>query len=156
MWPLIWLWKMLLSFCGKITSRSSEPWPSSWVTKEPTLKGTSPESFVSLCAIQEVRTLPYHAQTNGQVEWAHQMLMHMIGKLGREQKGDWLKHLCTLVHAYNSTTLAITRYSLHYLMSGFWPCLPVTFYFPMIWGTRETPVCWSLCHQVMWMVVGNL
>ena len=35
-----------------------------------------------LMGIQKVRTSPYHAQTNGQVEWAHQMLMCVRGKLG--------------------------------------------------------------------------
>ena len=39
--------------------------------------------FCKLMGIQKVRTLPYHAQTNRQVEWAHQMLMHMIGKIGK-------------------------------------------------------------------------
>ena len=52
--------------------------------------------------IWKVRTSPYHAQSNGQVEQAHQMLMHMIGKLSKDRKADWLKHLPELVHAYNS------------------------------------------------------
>ena len=60
--------------------------------------GTSFESNVikelcELLGIQKVRTSPYHAQTNGQVEQAHQMLMHMIGKLSRDLKADWPKHL---------------------------------------------------------------
>ena len=59
--------------------------------------------------IWKVRTWPYHAQTNGQVEQAHQMLMHMIGKLDTEWKADWPKHLPTLVHAYNSIRSATTR-----------------------------------------------
>ena len=90
-----------------------------------------------LMDMQKVRTSPYHAQTNGQVEWAHQMLMHMIGKLGRDWKVDWLKHLPTSVHAYNSAQLAITRYSLHYLMYGCQPCISIDFYFPMKRGTKK-------------------
>ena len=35
-------------FLGKVTSHSSEHWPSSQVIEEPTLKATSSESFVSL------------------------------------------------------------------------------------------------------------
>ena len=66
----------------------------------------------------KVRTLPYHAQANGQVEGAHQMLMCMIGKLSKDWKVDWPRHLPELVHAYNFTRLAITRYSPHYLMFG--------------------------------------
>ena len=68
--------------------------------------------------IWKMRTLPYHPQTNGQVECAHQMLMQMIGKLGKNLKADWPKHLPELVHAYNSTRPAITRYSPHYLIFG--------------------------------------
>ena len=37
-----------------------------------------------LMGIWKARTLPYHPQTNGQVEQAHQMLMWMIGKFGNE------------------------------------------------------------------------
>ena len=48
MWPLIKLQRLLLSFCGKATSRSLEHWPNSWVTEGPTLKATSSESFVSI------------------------------------------------------------------------------------------------------------
>ena len=82
--------------------------------------------------IWKVKTSPYHAETNGQVERAHQMLMYMIGKLSKDQKVDWPKHLPELMHAYNSMRSAIAGYSLHYLMFGHWPCLPVDFYFPMI------------------------
>ena len=48
MWPPMKLWKLLLSFCGKVMSWSSEHQPSSWVTNGPTLKTTSSESFVCL------------------------------------------------------------------------------------------------------------
>ena len=87
--------------------------------------------------IWKVQTLPYHAQTNRQVERAHQMLMHMIGKLGRDWKADWPKHLAVLVHAYNSTRSAITGYSLHYLMHRHQLHLPIDFYFPMIRATGK-------------------
>ena len=90
-----------------------------------------------LMGIRKVRTSPYHAQTNGQVEWAHQMLMHMIGKLSEDWKADWPKHLPELVHAYNSMRVAITGYSLHYLMFWCWPCLPINIYFPMVRGTQK-------------------
>ena len=85
-----------------------------------------------LIGIQKARTLPYHPQTNGHVEQAHQMLMQMIGKLGKDWKADWPKHLPELVHAYNSTRLAIMGHSPHYLMFGWWPYLPIDYYFPTI------------------------
>ena len=79
------------------------------------------KELCELMGIWKVRTSPYHAQTNGQVEQAHQTLMHMIGKLNKDQEEDWSKHLPELVHAYNSMRLAITGYSPHYLMFGCWP-----------------------------------
>ena len=83
-----------------------------------------------LMGIWKVRTSPYHAQTNGQVEWAHHTLMCMIGKLSKDQKVDWPRNLPELVHAYNSTRSVITGYSIHYLMFRFWLCLPIAFISP--------------------------
>ena len=87
--------------------------------------------------IQKARTLLYHPQTNGWVEWAHQMLMQIIGKLNKDQKADWPKHLLELVHAYNSMRLAVTGYNPHYLMFGWQPCLPIVFYFSIILSTEK-------------------
>ena len=54
-------------------------------------QGANVESNIirELCefmGIWKARTSPYHAQSNGQIEWVHQMLMHMIGKLSRTRK----------------------------------------------------------------------
>ena len=46
------------------------------------------------------------------------MIMHMIGKLGEDKKANWPSHLAEIVHAYNATQSAVTRYSPHYLMFG--------------------------------------
>ena len=46
--------------------------------------------------------MPYHPLTNGLVERLHQMIMHMIGKLGEDKKADWPSHLAEIVHAYNA------------------------------------------------------
>ena len=51
------------------------------------------KELCELMDIQKVRTSPYHVQTNRQVEWAHQILMHMIEELSKDQKADWPKHL---------------------------------------------------------------
>ena len=61
-----------------------------------------------LMGIQKARASLYHPQANGQVEQAHQILMWMIGKLGKDQKADSPKHLPELVYAYNSMRLAVT------------------------------------------------
>ena len=69
-----------------------------------------------LRSIWKVRTSPYYAQASRQVERIYQMLMHMMGKLSKDQKGDWPRHLPELVHAYDSMRSANTGYSPHYLM----------------------------------------
>ena len=65
------------------------------------------------------------------------MLFRMIGKLASDKKVQWEKHLPELLQAYNSARSTVTGYSLHYLMFGRHPCLPVDFYFPM----RGAHVC---------------
>ena len=64
--------------------------------------------------------------------------MHMIRKLGEDKKADQPSHLAEIVHTYNATQSAVTRYSPHYLMFGRWPRLPVDFVFPTI-GSNEAP-----------------
>ena len=80
--------------------------------------------------------MPYHPQINGLVERPHQMIMCMIGNLGEDKKANWPSHLAEIVHAYNATQSAVTRYTPHYLMFGQWPRLPVNFVFPII-GSNE-------------------
>ena len=46
------------------------------------------KELCELIGIWKARTLPYHAQTNGQVEQVHGTHMHMIGKLSKDQKAD--------------------------------------------------------------------
>ena len=62
--------------------------------------------------------------------------MRMIRKLGEDKKADWPEHLAEIVHAYNATQSAMTRYSPHYLMFGWRPRLPVNFYFPTFRSTE--------------------
>ena len=64
-----------------------------------------------LYGVQKLRTLPYHAQTNGQVERMNQTIICMIGKLEEDRKACWSKHLPELLLAYNATRSAVTGYS---------------------------------------------
>ena len=54
----------------------------------------------------------------------------MTGKLASDKKAHWEQHLPEVVQAYNSTQLVVTSYSLHYLMFGRCPHLPIDFHFP--------------------------
>ena len=66
------------------------------------------------------------------------MIMHMIGKLGEDERADWPSHLAEIAHTYNATHSAITGYSPHYLIFGCRPRLPVNFFFPTV-GSSEAP-----------------
>ena len=61
------------------------------------------EELCKILGIQQLQTMPYHPQTNGLVERSHQMILHMIGKLGEDKKADWPSHLAEIAHAYNAT-----------------------------------------------------
>ena len=96
------------------------------------------EELCKILGIQQLQTMPYHPQTNGLVERSHQMIMHMIVKLGEDKKANWPSHLADIAHAYNATRSTVTWYSPHYLMFGRWPRLLVNFIFPTV-GSNEAP-----------------
>ena len=85
-----------------------------------------------LYGVQKLRTSPYHAQTNGQVEHMNQMIIHMIGKLEEDKKACWSEHLPDLLLAYNATCSAVSRYSPYYLLFGRRPRIPMDYLFPTL------------------------
>ena len=89
-----------------------------------------------LYGVQKLRTLPYHAQTNGQVERMNQTIIHMIGKLEEDKKACWSEHLPELLMAYNATCSTVTGYSPYYLLFGRRPRIPVDYLFPTL---RDSP-----------------
>ena len=85
-----------------------------------------------LYGVQKLRTLPYHAQTNGQVECMNQTIIHMIGKLEEDRKACCSEHLPELLLAYNATCSTVTGYSPYYLLFGRKPRIPVNYLFPTL------------------------
>ena len=85
-----------------------------------------------LYGVQKLRTSPYHAQTNGQVERMNQTIIRMIGKLEEDRKACWSEHLPELLMAYNATHSAVTGYSPYYLLFGRRPRIPVDYLFPTL------------------------
>ena len=75
-------------------------------------------NLCELYGVQKLRTSPYHAQTNGQVEWMNQAIIHMIGKLEQDKKARWSEHLPEMLAAYNGTRSAVTGYSPYFLLFG--------------------------------------
>ena len=82
--------------------------------------------------VQKLRTSPYHAQTNGQVDRMNQTIIRMIGKLEEDKKACWSKHLPELLLAYNTTCSAVTGYSPYYLLFGRRSRIPVDYLFPTL------------------------
>ena len=89
-----------------------------------------------LYGVQKLRTSPYHAQTNGQVERMNQTIIHMISKLEEDRKACWSEHLPELLLTYNATCSAVTGYSPYYLLFGRRPRIPVDYLFPTL---RDSP-----------------
>ena len=89
-----------------------------------------------LYGVQKLRTSPYHAHTNGQVECMNQTIICMIGKLEEDKKACWSEHLPELLMAYNATRSTVTRYSPYYLLFGRRPRIPVSYLFPTL---RDSP-----------------
>ena len=89
-----------------------------------------------LYGVQKLRTSPYHAQTNGQVECMNQTIICMIGKLEEDKKACWSKHLPELLLAYNATCSTVTGYSPYYLLFGRRLRIPVDYLYPTL---RDSP-----------------
>ena len=85
-----------------------------------------------LYGVQKLRTLPYHAQTNGQVEHMNQTIICRIGNLEEDKKGCWSEHLPELLLAYNATHSTVTGYSPYYLLFGRRPRIPGAYLFPTL------------------------
>ena len=89
-----------------------------------------------LYGVQKLRTSPYHAQTNSQVEHMNQTIIRMIGKLEEDKKACWSEHLLELLLAYNTTCSTVTGYSPYYLLFGRRSRIPVDYLFPTL---RDSP-----------------
>ena len=85
-----------------------------------------------LYGVQKLRTSPYHAQTNDQVERMNQTIIRMISKLEEDKKACWSEHLPELLLAYNATRSAVTVYSPCYLLFGRRSRIPVDYLFPTL------------------------
>ena len=90
--------------------------------------------------MKKLCTSPYHLQTNGQCEHFNSTLLNMLGTLTPEQKKDWKSHASAMVHAYNCTRNAATRFSPYYLHFGREPRLPVDVEFGFQWGSQKGPL----------------
>ena len=93
-------------------------------------------NLCELYGVQKLRTLPYRAQTNGQVERMNQTIIRMIGKLEQDKRAHWSEHLPEMLAAYNGTHSAVTGYSPYFLLFGRKSRMPVDCLFPTL---RDSP-----------------
>ena len=93
-------------------------------------------NLCELYGVQKLRTSPYHAQTNGQVERMNQTIIRMIGKLEQDKKARWSEHLPEMLADYNGTRSAVTGYSPYFLLFGRKSRMPVDCLFPTL---RDSP-----------------
>ena len=93
-------------------------------------------NLCELYGVQKLRTSPYHAQTNEQVERMNKTIIHMIGKLEQDKKACWSEHLPEMLSAYNGTRSAVTGYSPYFLLFGRKARMPVDYLFPTL---RDLP-----------------
>ena len=89
-------------------------------------------NLCELYGVQKLRTSPYHAQTNGQVERMNQTIICMIGKLEQDKKAHWSEHLLEMLSAYNGTRSTVTGYSPYFLLFGRKARMPVDYLFPTL------------------------
>ena len=89
-------------------------------------------NLCELYGVQKLRTSPYHAQTNGQVEQMNETIIRMIGKLEQDKKVHWSEHLPEMLSAYNGTRSAVTGYSPYFLLFGRKARMPVDYLFPTL------------------------
>ena len=89
-------------------------------------------NLCELYGVQKLRTSPYHAQMNGQVERMNQTIIRMIGKLEQDKKARLSEHLPKMLAAYNGTHSAVTGYSPYFLFFGRKSRMPVDCLFPTL------------------------
>ena len=107
----------------------------------PEFSGRVIAAMCDLLGVSKVRTSPYHPQSNGVVERAHQTLRHMIGKIDPEKRSKWPSHLGSVIIAYNATRSLVTGFSPYFLMFGQRPRLPIDLLFPTaIWQETSRTV----------------
>ena len=89
-------------------------------------------NLCELYGVQKLRTLPYHAQTNGQVERMNQTIICMIGNLEQDKKARWSEHLPEMLSTYNGTHSVVTGNSPSFLLFGRKARMPVDYLFPTL------------------------
>ncbi len=77
--------------------------------------------FHAICdfaGVTKVRSSPYEARTNGQIERLNRTVHSMMGKLVQSNQKDWVDHLSSIQLAYNTTVQSTTGLTPHKIIFG--------------------------------------
>jgi transposase InsO family protein len=93
-------------------------------------EGELVRSLAKMLGSQKIRTAPYHAQSDGQVERFNRTLLGMLSAFVNEQGDDWDQHLPFVMSAYRSSVHASTGTTPNMMVHGRESNLPVDVMFP--------------------------
>ena len=82
------------------------------------------KNMAKLFKIKQLRTSPYHPQTNGALERTHQTLSDYLKHFVNENKTDWDNFIDLFSFSYNTTTHSSTNYTPYELIFGIKATLP--------------------------------
>ena len=88
-------------------------------------ESTSIKEMCAVLGLEKSHNTPYHPMGNGMTEKFNQTLIRMLRTLEGEKKVNWKAHVAPLVHAYNASRHASTKFSPFYLMFGRKPRLAI-------------------------------
>ena len=91
-------------------------WPSQILTESSLIK-----ELCSLAQTKKIHMTPYRPEANGACKCFNATLINMIGTLNNEDKKEWSEWVSALTYAYNCTVLAVSGFTLYYLMFGWGP-----------------------------------
>jgi hypothetical protein len=93
-------------------------------------EGELVKTLAKLLGSQKIRTAPYHAQSDGQVERFNRTVLGMLSAFVNEQGDDWDQHLPYVMLAYRSSVHASTGTTPNMMVYGRETNLPVDLMFP--------------------------
>jgi hypothetical protein len=93
-------------------------------------EGELVKTLAKMLGSQKIRTAPYHAQSDGQVERFNRTVLGMLSAFVNEQGDDWDEHLPYVMLAYRSSVHASTGTTPNMMVYGREANLPVDLMFP--------------------------
>ena len=85
--------------------------------------------LMELLDIHQLRTSPYHPETDGITERFNRTLKEALTHFVNEAQTDWEKYLNYIAFAYNTAEHATTQFTPYELMYGRLPKIPIDLFY---------------------------